>query len=185
MFGRRRRRESAEREAAARLYAIAVERARDPIFYTRFGVPDSVDGRFEMIALHVWLVLRRLKAATAQPSPRAQALSQALFDEMFEDMDQNLREMGAGDLGVGRRVKVMAKAFYGRMDAYDDGLAEAGDAVLHEALTRNLYGTVDPDPAHLDMMSGYLRQQADRTAGLTEESLLAGSLEYAAIEVPA
>ena len=79
--------------------------ARQPGFYRDCGVPDSVDGRFELIALHTFLVLHRLKADATD----TEALGQALFDVMFQDMDQSLRELGAGDLGVGPRVKRMAQ----------------------------------------------------------------------------
>ena len=105
----------ARRDSARLLYAAVVARAREPVFYTRFRVPDSLDGRFDMIALHAFLVLRRLKEEGADGA----ALGQALFDVIFSDMDRSLREMGAGDLGVGRRVKRMARGFYGRIAAYD------------------------------------------------------------------
>src|SRR5579875_1374393 len=122
-------------------YVSIVEWSRKPDFFLNLDVPDTLDGRFEMIALHMFLVLNRLKAehdATAD-------YAQALFDAMFADLDRSLREMGASDIGVGRRVKEMAKGFYGRIKAYEDGLA-ADDRVLAEALQRNLYGTVQPRP---------------------------------------
>ena len=89
------------------VYRKIVERARDPQFYKELGVPDTVDGRFEMVALHTFLVLRRLKPEAGGESD----ISQALFDVMFEDMDSSLREMGAGDMGIGKRVKAMVQAF--------------------------------------------------------------------------
>src|SRR5215475_6045015 len=123
--------------SAAMLYAAIVERSRDPRFYAEAGVPDSLDGRFEMLALHVYLVLRRLRAA----GPPAEAMAQALADALFADLDANLREMGAGDLGVGRRVKTMATGFYGRVAAYERGQTTGN---VGEALARNLFGTVSP-----------------------------------------
>ncbi|MEX2297639.1 MAG: ubiquinol-cytochrome C chaperone family protein, partial [Dongiaceae bacterium] len=105
---------------ARALYEAAVEQARSPAFYTALGVPDTVDGRFELIALHGFLVMHRLKTEPGEGPP----LAQALFDFMFADMDAALREMGAGDLGVGRRVKTMAKSFLGRVAAYEAGLAD-------------------------------------------------------------
>lgn len=92
---------------AEELYAAIVERSRDPRFYAAHGVPDSLDGRFEMVALHAYLVLRRLRAG----GPAAEQAAQALVDVLFADMDANLREMSAGDLGVGKRVKRMATGF--------------------------------------------------------------------------
>ena len=134
---------------AARLYAAIVAQARQPEFYAAGGVPDSVDGRFEMITLHTYLVLRRLRAAgeTAEP------LAQALVDVLFADMDASLREMGAGDLGVGKRVKQMATAFYGRVAAYE-AAEKARD--MPQALARNLFGTGAPQPEQLAAMTRYV-----------------------------
>src|SRR5262245_1412590 len=140
---------------AAPLYAAAVAQARQPAFYAQQGVPDTVDGRFELVALHVFLVLQRLKA-----EPQAAPFAQGLFDTMFGDMDRNLREMGVGDLSVGKKVKAMAQGLYGRIAAYETGLTE-GDAALQGALRRNLYGTLPdaaaPTEAQLAAMAAYLR----------------------------
>ena len=106
------------RDAAERAYQRVVEQARQPLFFTAFGVPDTVDGRFELICLHSFLYLHRLKSER----PQSAAVSQAFFDAMFTDMDRGLREMGTGDLSVGRHVKRMAQGFYGRIRAYQDGL---------------------------------------------------------------
>ena len=102
---------------AAGLYGAVVAQARQVVFYRDLGVPDTVDGRFELIVLHMVLLLRRLN----REGDDGAALRQALFDVLLDDMDRSLREMGVGDLGVGRRVKAMGKAFYGR-DADDGGL---------------------------------------------------------------
>ncbi len=166
LFGRSELKNSAEK-----LYMEVVTQARKPVFYDRLGVPDTVDGRFDMIALHAFLVMRRLKGAGAG----AAALSQALFDALFTDMDRNLREMGAGDLGVGRRVKTMAKAFYGRLAAYDDGLDGDDDALL-AALRRNLFRGCQPGDgaAALDCIAGYVRREAAALDERNIEDLLAG-----------
>jgi len=137
IFARLFRRGPAADEAAA-VYLAIVAQARQPGFFARLGVPDTLDGRFEMIALHAALVIRRLKGGGAG----AQALAQEVFDAFFADMDRNLREIGVGDLGVGRKVNQMAEALYGRMAAYDSGLA-GGRALLTDALRRNVYGTLD------------------------------------------
>jgi cytochrome b pre-mRNA-processing protein 3 len=134
---------------AAPLYDAIVNQARQHDFYAAGGVPDSIDGRFEMIVLHGYLVLRRLRKA----GEAAEKLAQALVDRLFADLDASLREMGAGDLGVGKRVKRMATAFYGRIAAYEAG-EKQGD--MQEALTRNLFGTVKPTPAQLAGMSAYV-----------------------------
>jgi len=138
------------------LYEGVVAQARQPGFYRDCGVPDSVDGRFELIALHIFLVLRRLKADTGDGG----GLGQALIDVMFQDMDQSLRELGAGDLGVGPRVKRMAQGPFGRIAAYEDGLC-GPPANLEAALRRNLYGTVTAEPDQVRAMAGYLRATAE------------------------
>jgi len=149
----RRNRHRAQAHAA---YVSIVEHARAPGFFLRLEVPDTLDGRFEMIALHMFLVLNRLKAEHETTADFAQAL----FDAMFADLDRGLREMGATDIGVGRRVKEMAKAFYGRIAAYEEGL-KGTDATLGGALKRNLYGTVQPRPEALAAMVGYMRSQME------------------------
>ena len=117
------------------LYGAAVAAARNPVFYADLGVPDTVDGRFDMVSLHVYLVVRRL-GQLAEPGPK---LAQAVFDAMFSDMDVNLREMGVGDLSVGRRNRAMWEAFHGRAAAYQTALATADGAALEEALRRNVW----------------------------------------------
>jgi len=155
-------------------YGAIVDRARHPAFFLDGGVPDTLDGRFELLALHAFLVLNRLKRDGAANADFAQAL----FDTMFGDLDQSLREMGAGDLGVGRRVKVMARGFYGRLAAYERGLGEP--ATLADALRRNLYGTVQPSDAQLDAAAAYLRAQAAALAVVPSETLRAGVVPFAA-----
>ncbi len=141
------------------LYDRVVAQARRPGFYSRCGVPDTQDGRFELIALHLFLVLHRLKAGR----PETADLAQDLFDTMFQDMDQSLRELGAGDLGVGPRVKRMAQGLYGRIAAYEAGLSGPGTE-LGAALRRNLFGTVTPEPEQLRAMACYLRGAVDALA---------------------
>jgi cytochrome b pre-mRNA-processing protein 3 len=130
-------RRNPHRDAALRLYHGIVEQARQPGFFAVYGVPDTLDGRFELIALHEFLVLNRLK----QEHQRSATFAQELFDTFFADMDRALRELGVGDLAVGKHIKRMATAFYGRIAAYERGLS-ADDPALAEALERNLLGTV-------------------------------------------
>ena len=167
------------RASAASLYATAVERARSAEFYTAGGVPDTLDGRFELIALHAFFVLRRLQR---EPG-RTGDLAQSLFDAMFDDMDRCLREMGAGDLGVGRRVKFMASSFLGRIKAYEDGL-EGGDETLRSALLRNLYGTVPAPPDGAAAMVRYTRDQVGALAAQPLDDLLEGRLRFGAEFAP-
>ncbi len=145
-------------DAALTLYEAAVRQGRDPLFYSALGVPDSLDGRFEAISLQVWLLLRRL-AREASPGEAPPALAQELTEVFFADMDVSLREIGAADIGVGRRVKRMIEGFYGRIKAYDAGLVArlAGEsALLDEALARNLYGTVESRADQRAAVAAYL-----------------------------
>jgi cytochrome b pre-mRNA-processing protein 3 len=162
---------------AAALYGAIVAQARQPDFYVVHGVPDTVDGRFEMIALHMFLVLHRLKPVSDDD------LAQQLFDIMFGDMDQSLREMGAGDLGVGRRVRAMAEGLYGRMAAYEAGLA-TDDEHLAAAWRRNVFGTVPepgPSAAVLQSLCGYLRAAAVNLQDLPVSAVSAGDLRFPAV----
>src|ERR687894_173794 len=126
------------------LYSAAVAAARDPWFFEEpIGVPDTLDGRFDLIGLHVGLLIRRLHP---DPDPRGAEAAQAVFDAMFADMDVNLREMGVGDMSVGKRVKRMWEAFHGRARAYEAAL-DAGDrAALETAIARNVFRS-DPGDA--------------------------------------
>ena len=128
------RRKPHERAGYA-LYTEAVRAAREPYFYTALGVPDTLDGRFDLVGLHVFLIIDRLRAA-AEPGP---GLAQATFDAMFADMDFNLREMGVGDMSVAKRNKEMWEAFHGRSMAYAAALAGEGPMTLEEALDRNVW----------------------------------------------
>ena len=115
------------------IYGMIVAQAREPAFYQALGVPDTVNGRFDMVVLHLWMVLRRLREADGQAP-----FAQTLFDRFCSDMDHNLRELGTGDLAVPRRMKELGEAFYGRSIAYDRAMAD-GDEALAQALCKNIY----------------------------------------------
>ena len=164
------------REAAELAYRRIVEQARQPGFFVDLGVPDSVDGRFELIALHAFLYLRRLKREQPDSAP----LAQRFFDTMFTDFDRSLREMGTGDLSVGREVKRMARAFYGRAEAYERGLA-GNVSALQAALARNLFGTAPATlPDYLKAMAAYLRREAEHLDAQPAATLLAGEFRFGA-----
>jgi cytochrome b pre-mRNA-processing protein 3 len=165
---------SPEKIAAAAIHRAAVDQARLVPFYADHGVPDTLDGRFEMIILHVFLVLHRLRGIA-----EAQKFGQTLYDVLFSDMDRALREMGTGDLSVGKQVKRMAEGFAGRIKAYRDGLAGAAD--LEEALRRNLYGTVTPSAADLAFMAAYVRRQDAALAGQDAGEIVGGRVAFAAL----
>jgi cytochrome b pre-mRNA-processing protein 3 len=165
---------SREKETAHKMYRIIVEQARQPIFYKEFGVADTFDGRFDMISLHMILVIRRLKSDVE----KTRKLSQALFDYMFDDIDLNLRELGIGDMGVLVRVKKMAKAFYGRLESYDQGLSQDDDTTLAAALERNLFRENETTPENLALIVAYMRREAARLDTCEVGSLLNGELDF-------
>jgi cytochrome b pre-mRNA-processing protein 3 len=169
-----------ERTAAELAYRRIVEQARQPAFFLNGGVPDTIDGRFELICLHAFLYLHRLKGET----PHSARHGRRFVAAMVADFDRSLREIGTGDLSVGREVKRMAEAFYGRFAAYEAGLA-AYDTVLQPALARNLFGTTTPDPAQLGAMAAYVRGQAAALARQDTGALLAGDVAFGDPPVPA
>jgi cytochrome b pre-mRNA-processing protein 3 len=157
---------------AGRLYVSAVRQAREPVFYSRLDVPDTPVGRFELIALHGFLVMKRLKT-----EPAAVRLLQAFANAMVDDLDRNLREMGVGDLSVGRKVKQLVQGFYGRMAAYEEGM-EAGDTVLSAALQRNLYAGEKAEAWQLAVLTQYLRQQGAALDAQPLEAFLGGAVSF-------
>ncbi|KAA5608502.1 ubiquinol-cytochrome C chaperone [Rhodovastum atsumiense] len=142
------------------LYGAAVAAARDPWLYASLGVPDTLDGRFDLVGLHTFLVIRRLQRDPA-PGP---ALAQAVFDAMFTDMDVNLREMGVGDLSVGKKVKIMWEAFHGRAQAYGRALDQEDEAELAAALARNVWRG-QPDAGGAARLAVLARAQDRHLAG--------------------
>jgi len=163
------------RDAAHLLYTALVTQAREPVFYLDFQVPDSLDGRFDMVSLHAFLVLDRLSEL-----PALRDLAQETFDLMFRDFDRNLREMGVGDLTVPKRIKDMAEAFYGRVKAYGDGLKGQGegDDPLAAALIRNLYRGKDPGPAVTAPLAAYVRQVKAHLSAQDPARLELGQVDF-------
>ena len=171
------------RTPAECLYAGAVHQARTPTFFGTGRIPDTVEGRFEALALHGFLVLHRLK----REGEDSRALAQQFFDVMFADLDRNLREIGIGDLAVGKRIKLLAENFYGRIKSYEDGLNDAGDA-LEWALARNLLmetamamsATGDGSlPPFATTMAAYLRHEAKVLESQAYRELADGHIVFA------
>jgi cytochrome b pre-mRNA-processing protein 3 len=166
-----RRRDRHER-AAFQLYTAAVAAARDPYLYATLGVPDTLDGRFDAIGLYVYLTIRRL---TEAPNPNP-ALAQAVFDAMFQDMDTNLREMGVGDMSVGKRNRAMWEAFHGRSVAYaaawDDKVA------LAAALARNFWRGVEPPAGAVAALGRLAWAQAACLAAQAVDAMLRGDVHF-------
>lgn len=160
--------------AGFELYGAAVRAARDPAVFLDLGVPDTVEGRFDLVTLHVALVIRRLRR---ESDARGQALAQAVFDAMFADMDLNLREMGVGDLSVGKKVRQAWEAFHGRALAFEAALDSAGPDELAGALARNVWRAVPPEgaPARLAALA---RAQAEHLSGQGIADLAAGRIRF-------
>ena len=121
------------------LYGAIVAQARSVAFYTDYRVPDTVEGRFDLIVLHLVLLLRRLDGRAEAARDFGQDLGQELFDAFCRDLDANLREMGVGDLAVPKRMQAFAEAFYGRQAAYLAALDAADQRVFEKALARNIF----------------------------------------------
>ena len=164
---------SRKNKVAMELYSILVIQARRPHFYKYWGIPDTPDGRYDMIMLHVFLVLHRLK----YDHHNTKDISQALFDLMFEDMDKNLREMGVGDTGISHRIKQMAKAFYGRIAAYEHGL-NSPDNSLEKAIERNIYRNVPVTKGQITMLCKYIRNESINLANQRTRRLLNGRISF-------
>ncbi len=148
--------------AARGVYAGLLERTRQPAFYAVRGVPDTFDGRFDLLLFHLFLVIRRMKEEGAEGA----AFGQAVFDAAFADMDQTLREMGIGDMGVPKHMRRMMKAFNGRMQAYDESFDDA--AGFKAALRRNLFGAAPQTPLEsVEVMAKYARSCAAALAGIS------------------
>lgn len=137
------------------IYGVIVAQARQPIFYAEYGVPDTVEGRFDMIVLHLFLYVRRIGEQDAR-----REVSQPLFDRFCSDLDGNLREMGVGDLSVPKRMQKFAEAFYGRSAAYEKALAEGDREAAVLAISRNIFGKATSPPG--------ARQLADYTFAAAE-----------------
>lgn len=175
MFGFLRR--GRHERQAYQLYCRLVAAARAPYFYTTLAVPDTLDGRFDLVGLYGILVIRRVQA---EPPP-GPALAQAVFDAMFSDMDLNLREMGVGDLSVGKKVKQMWEALHGRAASYLPALA-AGDATgLAEALGRNVWRGAAPAGA-AERLARLALAESAHLAGQDFAALARGEVAFLAPE---
>lgn len=137
----------------AALYGAIVAQARSPAFYKAYGVPDTVNGRLEMILLHIFLFIRRLRSE----SETLRGAGQEVFDLFCRDMDDNLRELGVGDLAVPRQMRQIGEAFYGRATAYDTALSSTDAAALSNALMRNVFSGLSQYSADAERLAAYMR----------------------------
>lgn len=161
------RRHRPAEDFAIQLYNRTVERARAAELFEAYGIPDTLDGRFDALALHAALVIDRL-----QREPDGPALAQAFFDAMFRHLDLTLREIGVQDLGVGRRIKIMAEGFHGRALAYREALA-GGATPLAEVLRRNAYGGRPPADAETVLrLEAHVRAEVARLGRTIRNDLI-------------
>ena len=152
------------------IYGMIVTQAREPLFYRDLAVPDTVNGRFDLLLLHLWLLLRRLKSVEG-----GAALSQGLFDHFCNDMDGNLREMGVSDLKVPKRMLAFGEAFYGRTTAYDLALTEGREA-LAQAMCKNILNGENIEQARL--LAAYAEAVMATLDSAGEAELTSGSVRF-------
>jgi len=174
IFGR----SAPEKDAAYLLYAQVVKQARSAEFYTGLGAPDTLEGRFELVTLHAFLLLHRLKNAGKE----AKDMAQSVFDVLFDDMDQVLREIGVGDLAVGKKIKSMAALFYGRLNAYDAGIA-AQDQTLEDAIRRIIYAEMEPGDEQVHSLADYMRRAVADLERQETSSIMTGALHFPSLSV--
>jgi cytochrome b pre-mRNA-processing protein 3 len=157
------------------LYGAIVAQARSPDFYLAYGVPDTAEGRFEMIVLHLVLLFRRL----AREPKTTRALTQGVFDRFCLDMDHNLREMGVSDLAVPKQMRRLGEAFYGRAEAYEHALsADGGGQPLTSAVARNVFAEAGVSSPKASRLAAYVLEavrQLDTAEGV---AIAAGALGF-------
>ena len=159
-----------EQSSAERLYYEVLSASRDARLYADYGVEDTIDGRFDALCLFQSVMMRRLSGHDGE----VKELAQGLFDAMFTDMDLTLREMGVGDMGVGKRVKLMSEAYMGRLKSYDEAISAGDKAQLAQALRRNLFRQDDAHPQEIDMAS-QITAMAARLETIDNEAFLSGA----------
>jgi cytochrome b pre-mRNA-processing protein 3 len=161
------------RRTIAVLYGAIVAQARLPVFYRNYAAPDTPEGRLDMVILHAILVTRRLE----QGSRRLRDMGQGIFAAFCQDMDDNLREMGVGDLAVPKRMKSIGEAFYGRRAAYDAALAATGEDALAAALQRNVLAH-DAPPDAARSLALYVREADARLRSQPDTALAEGTVAF-------
>jgi cytochrome b pre-mRNA-processing protein 3 len=167
----------AENRNIASLYGMIVTQARSAAFYVDYQVPDTVEGRFDLIVLHLVLLLRRLAADGAREAG-GRELGQRLFDAFCRDLDGNLREMGIGDLAVPKHMRRFGEAFYGRQGAYLAALESGDERDFENALARNIFpgaGGVDAKAARL---ARYARAVIRELDALEDNAVMRGEVAF-------
>jgi cytochrome b pre-mRNA-processing protein 3 len=163
-------RKSTDTEAVYAIYAAIVAQSRQPKFYAQWGVPDTVTGRFDMICLHMALLFGRLRSEGKQVSN----FGQAVFDVFFKDMDRSLREMGAGDLAVPKKIQKMGSIFYALMTNLNEAMDRGDRAEVEAVIRRNVFDGAETAAAA--ELSAYLFDEAERLRGQATATILGGKI---------
>ncbi len=164
------------RTADAILRAVLTQ-ARNTSFYEAGDVADTVTGRFDLLALHAFLVMRAMRH-----DPALKDLNQAFLDALFANIDTSFRNMGVSDPRVPKKMRQAAEAFYGRLAAYESGLADGGLAGLEEAIERNLYRGAGPGPRVIEDVARYMIGSLGTLALLDHRTWTRGKLAFASVE---
>lgn len=163
--------------AGRALYDRVVSQARQPGLYGDLAVPDTVEGRFEAYSLHVVLLLHRLRTGDAEGRADAREVSQALFDTYVKALDHALREMGVGDLSVGKKMRRLGEAFYGRCKSYEAAFAALPDeGPLTALLGRTAYAGVEAPP--VAGLAAYVLAQRASLAAQPLAALVGGEVAW-------
>jgi cytochrome b pre-mRNA-processing protein 3 len=156
------------------VYRAIVAQSRQPLFYADWAVPDTVTGRFDMISLHLALLFRRLRGESGAPKD----FSQAVFDLFFKDMDRSLREMGAGDLAVPKKIQKMGNIFFGLLASMNDAMDRNDLRALETVLSRNVFD--DAEGPHIHALAQYLLAEDAKLAAQPAAAIVAGTIAFEA-----
>ena len=163
-------------DLAKNVFKIIVNQSRKKIFYTELRVPDTFEGRFEMMVLHTFLVVRCLKMSKSKKN-----FGRDIMTKLFDDFDLSLREMGVGDMGIGKKIKIMADSFYGRCKAYEEGLNLDKNS-LEDAIVRNIYRG-DADKEKASILVNYVKSEAKLIENLSFKEINAGKFSFGDIKL--
>jgi len=165
-------RKSTAPEPVYAIYRAIVAQSRQPKFYADWSVPDTVTGRFDMISLHLALLFRRLRGDNAGHKD----FSQAVFDLFFKDMDRSLREMGAGDLAVPKKIQKMGNIFFGLLAALNEAMDRKDLLALEAVLSRNVFDDAIGPQVHA--LAEYLLAEDARLATQSADSIVGGTIVF-------
>ena len=166
-----------DQDAGFLIYGAIVAQSRQSSFFRELGVEDSFEGRFEMLVLHVYMVLNRLK----REGQAGDDAGQALFDTFFADLDTSMRELGVGDLSIGKKVKALASAFYGRVGIYDEAVRGYDRDGLADALVRNVYADDEASAGQAGILAAYVFDSLETLGYVGFGDLVRGELKFAPV----